>query len=108
MPYESLREFLTRLEAAIEAIAPGKMPPLTEDEEDAEPFTLDSVGSHIQFCLERMRAHQSVRARQMVAIGELTTRVLSLGAHLSEETPPEIGEAAHAAMKKAMRQPPSA
>lgn len=62
----------------------------------------------MQTCLERMRAHQSVRASQMVAIGQLTERVLSLGEHLSEPAPPEVGEAARNAISQARRRKPEA
>lgn len=104
----AIHDHLARLDAAINAIAPGKLAPPTEEEEDHEPFTLDSLGSGIQFCVQAMRRHKSVKARQMVAIGELTTRVLNLGSDLTPETPPAIGPDALSALRKAKRQPPPA
>jgi hypothetical protein len=103
----AIRAKLDRIEAAVARIAPDKLAPPGEEEQDEIPFTLDFLGSWMQTCLERMRAHQSVTARQMVAIGELTDRVLSLGEHLSEPAPPEVGPTALNALEKAKRRPPT-
>lgn len=104
----AIRARLQRLEDAINRIAPNSLAPPGEEEEYDTPFTLDSLGGYMQTCLERMRAHQSVRAGQMVAIGQLTERVLSLGEHLSEPAPPEVGEAARNAISQARRRKPEA
>jgi hypothetical protein len=104
----AIRARLDRIEAAVTRIAPDKLAPPSEEEQEEIPFTLDSLGSWMQTCLERMRAHQSVSARKMVAIGEVTERVLSLGEHLSEPTPPEVGPAARAAIEKVKHRKPEA
>ena len=98
---------LNRLEAALKKTAPGALAPATE-EEDTEPFTLDALGHWMQTALRAMRSHQSVTAQQMVAIGELTDRVLGLGESLAPEPPPAIAPAVHAAVEKAKRPPPHA
>lgn len=104
----SLRARLDRMQAAIQRIAPDKIEPAGEEEEHETPFTLDSLGAWMQLCLERMRAHQSVTARQMVAIGEATDRVLSLGQHLSEPAPTAVGPDALNAIEKVKRHKPPA
>lgn len=98
---------LNRLEAALKKTAPGALAPATE-EEDTEPFTLQSLGDWMQTALRAMRSHRSVTAQQMVAIGELTDRVLGLGESLAPEPPPAIAPAVHAAVEKAKRPPPHA
>lgn len=102
----AVRTHLQRLESAITHTLQVPLPSPT-DEEDAEPLTMDSFCAWIQTSLERMRAHQSVSARKMVAIGELTMRVRNLGAHLSEDLPPAIGQDVLAALEKAKRPPPA-
>ena len=102
----SVRAHLQRLESAISHTLQVPLPTPTE-EEDARPLTVDAFCAWMQICLERMRAHQSASARQMVAIGELTMRIGSLGGHLSEDLPPAIGQDALAALAKAKRQPPA-
>lgn len=104
----AIRARLQRLEDAINRIAPAALAPPGEEEEYDTPFTMNSLGAYMQTCLERMRAHQSVRAVQMVAIGQLTERVLSLGEHLSEPAPPEVGEAARNAISQAQHRKPEA
>lgn len=104
----AVRAQLKRLERVVEQLAPGALAPADEEEEAAEPFTLDSLGGWMQLCLERMRAHRAATARQMVAIGELTERVLSLGGSLAETPTPATGPAAQAALEKAQRRPPAA
>lgn len=104
----ALRDKLDRIETAIKRMAPDKLDPPREEEEHQTPFTLDSLGAWMQACLERMRAHQSVRASQMVAIGQLTGRVLSLGEALSEPEPPAVGETARNAISRAQRRKPEA
>lgn len=104
----AIRARLDRLEAALQRIAPGQIAPYSKDEQLDDPFTLDSLGAWMQLCLERMRAHQAVTSRQMVAIGETTERVLSLGQHLSEPAPPEVGPTALGAIEKAKRPKPPA
>lgn len=104
----AIRAKLQRLEDAINRIAPSSLAPPGEEEEYDTPFTLNSLGAYMQTCLERMRAHQSVRSRQMVAIGQLTERVLSLGEHLSEPEPPEVGQAARNAISQAQHRKPEA
>ena len=98
---------LDRLEAALKKTAPGALAPATE-EEDSQPFTLQALGHWMQTALRAMRAHQSVTAAQMVAIGEATTRVLGLGESLAPEPQPAIAPAALAAVAKAKRLPPHA
>ena len=98
---------LERLEAALKKTAPGALAPATE-EEDTEPITLDALGDWMQTALRAMRLHQSVTAQQMVAIGELTDRVLGLGESLAPEPPSAIALAVHAAVQKAKRPPPHA
>jgi hypothetical protein len=96
---------LARLQAAIHKAAPGAMPQPSSDDDESNPaFTMDALGQWVQTCLERMRAHQAATARQMVAIGELTERVLGLGLDPDAAHPP-IGQAAQAAMEKAKRPP---
>lgn len=100
----AVRAHLQRLESAITHTL---QVPLSSpaDEENADPLTIDSFCTWIQTSLERMRAHQSVSANKMVAIGELTARVRDLGAHLAEDLPPAIGQDALAALEKAKRPP---
>lgn len=98
---------LDRLEAALKKAAPGALAPATE-EESTQPFTLQALGDWMQTALRAMRAHQSVTAQQMVAIGETTTRVLGLGESLAPEPQPAIAPAVHAAVAKAKRPPPQA
>lgn len=98
---------LDRLEAALKKAAPGALAPATE-EEDSQPFTLQALGHWMQTALRAMRSHQSVTAQQMVAIGELTTRVLGLGESLAPEPQPAITPAALAAVAKAKRPLPRA
>ena len=98
---------LERLDAALKKAAPGALAPATE-EEDSQPFTLQGLGQWMQTALRAMRAHQSVTAAQMVAIGEATTRVLGLGESLAPEPQPAITPAALAAVAKAKRLPPHA
>lgn len=96
---------LERLQTAITKAAPGAMPQAGNNSDESNPaFTTDALGQWVQTCLERMRAHQSATARQMVAIGELTERVLGLGLDADAAQPP-IGPAAQAAMEKAKRPP---
>lgn len=104
----AIRTKLQRLEDAITQIAPASLAPPGEAEEYDTPFTMDSLGTYMQTCLERMRAHQSVRAGQMVAIGQLTERVLSLGEHLNEPELPEVGETARNAIAQAQHRKPEA
>lgn len=101
----TLHERIGRLEAAIDKIAPGSLPALSEEHENTTPFTMNDLGDWMQMSLERMRSHQSVSARQMVAIGELTARVLDLGESLVPELPPAISADVHAAVEKAKRPP---
>lgn len=103
-------EQLQRLEGAINRIAPGAMPaPGTEgDMEATQAFTMDSLGQWMQICTERMRHHKAVTARQLVAIGETTARVLELGASMGPEPAPAIGQAALAALAKAKHPRPPA
>lgn len=101
----AIRAHVQRLESAILHTAQLPISAPTEDEE-VEPFTVDSFCAWMQLTVERMRAHQAVSARQMVAIGELVTRVASLGASLGEEPPPAIGADAQAAIGKAQRPTP--
>lgn len=96
---------LDRLELAINRISPSSLP-LPGKEETGSPFTVDDLCAWMQKCVEAMRANQSVSARQMVAIGELTMRVASLGEELREPPQPEIGPDARAAVEKARRQRP--
>ena len=103
-----IRAKLKRLEAALNAIAPGKVPPATDQDEGNNPFTMDSLGEWMQTCTERMRHHKAVTTRQLVAIGETTARVLELGASLTPEPAPAIGQAALAALAKAKHPRPPA
>lgn len=96
---------LDRLEAALKKAAPGALAPATE-EEDTQPFTLQGLGQWMQTALRAMRAHQSVTAAQMVAIGEAADRVLGLGESLAPEPQPAIAPAVHAAVAKAKLQLP--
>ncbi len=99
---------LDRLERAIAKLAPNALAAPSE-EESKTPFTMDDLGRWMALCLERMRAHQSVHPRLMVAIGEATSRVLGLGEDLGPDTPPpSIGEDALAALRKAQRPNPPA
>ena len=98
---------LDRLEAALQKTAPGALAPATE-EEDTQPFTLQGLGQWLQTALRAMRAHQSVTAAQMVAIGEATTRVLGLGESLAPAPQPAAAAAALAAVAKATRPLPRA
>lgn len=102
---EAIRARLDRLEQALTNAAPGKVLPPTNEEENNPAFTMDALASWMQLCLQRMRTHQAATARQMVAIGELTDRVLGLGQSLAPDVPPPIGPAAQAAMEKAKRPP---
>lgn len=103
----AIRAHMQRLESAI--VHTAQLPlSAPSEEEEVPPLTVESVSSWMQLCVERMRAHQSVSARRMVAIGELVTRVASLGATLAEEPPPPIGADAQAAIGKAQRPPPTA
>lgn len=102
---QAVRARLDRLEQALVSATPGKVPPPSNDDENNPAFTMDALGNWIQICLQRMRTHQAATARQMVAIGELTERVIGLGASLTPEAPPPIGPAAQAAMEKAKRPP---
>lgn len=95
---------LDRLEAALKKTAPGALAPATEGE-DTEPFTLQALGQWMQTALRAMRSHQSVSAQKMVAIGEMTTRVLGLGESLAPEQHPEITPAVQLAVAKAQRLP---
>jgi uncharacterized protein YqcC (DUF446 family) len=96
---------LDRLQAAMRKAAPGALQQPSGDDDESNPaFTMDALGQWVQTCLERMRAHQTATARQMVAIGELTERVLGLGLDADAAHPP-IGQAAQAAMEKAKRPP---
>lgn len=103
-----VRAQLQRLEDAVKRIAPARLAQPGEEEECSTPFTLDSLGAHMQACLERMRAHQHTRAQQMVAIGQLTERVLLLGGLQLEAAPPEAGETAQRAPDQAARRKPEA
>lgn len=96
---------LARLERAITKAAPQALTPPTE-EEAAEPFTMDAFGGWMQLCVQKMRQHQSTSARQMVAIGELTDRVMGLGEQLATPTPPAICTDAHTVLEKAKRRQP--
>jgi hypothetical protein len=99
------RDKAARLEAAINRLAPDALAPPSEEEQGDIPFTLDSLGAWVQTCLRAAREHQAMTARQMVAIGELTDRVLELGSALAPEPPPSIGPAAQLALSKAKRRP---
>ena len=99
---------LDRIEAALKMAAPGALAPATEEEEDTQPFTLQALGDWMQTALRAMRAHQSVTAQQMVAIGETTTRVLCLGESLAPAPQPAAAPAVHAGAVKAKRPPPHA
>lgn len=96
---------LARLERAITKAAPQALTPPTE-EETAEPFTMDAFCGWMQRCLQKMREHQSATVRQMVAMGELTDRVMGLGEQLRAPTPPAIGTDVHAALERAQRRHP--
>ena len=101
-----LHQRIARLEAAVAKIAPGTLAPLPLEHQDPQPFTMNDLGDWMQTALLAMRSHRSVSARQMVAIGELTTRVLDLGESLVPEQPPEITSAVQIAVEKAKRPPP--
>ena len=103
----AIHERLARLESAIEKMAPGRLPPLSEESAGTDAFSMDALSDWVVFSLERMRSHRSASARQMVAIGELTARVIGLGESLTQEPPPAIGPDAHAALEKAKRPPRS-
>lgn len=94
-----------RMEAAINQLAPGKLAPPGEEEKDEIPFTLGSLGAWMQVCLRSAREHQEMTARQMVTIGELTERVLTLGLTLVPEPPVPIEPATRLALAKAKRRP---
>lgn len=98
---------IDRLERALKQAAPEALPPPAEDESD-EPFTLDSLERWMGLCLQAMRTHQSLPARQIVAIGDTATRVLGLGDALGQEAQADASTraAAHAALLKARHQPP--
>jgi hypothetical protein len=99
------RDKAARLEAAISRLAPDALAPPSEEEQGDIPFTLDSLGAWVQICLRAAREHQAMTARQMVAIGELTDRVLALGSTLAPEPPLPIGPAARLALATATRRP---
>ncbi len=105
---ESQRARLARLESVIDAMLPGTLARLTAQEAaDGEdtPFTVESFGRWMQICIGRMRAHGSASARQMVAIGELTTRILDEADGPTAAQEPAIGRDALAALAKAKRPP---
>ena len=99
----AIRAKLARLESAVERISPNTMPAPTDEDENNPAFTIESLGGWMQFCVERMRAHQAVSARHMVAIGEVTSRILALGGGLTDEPPFAIDLDAQAALEKAKR-----
>jgi len=103
-----IRAKLARLEQAINKAAPSALPPATDEDEDNPPFTMNSNAEWLQTCLMHMRKHQSVTARQMVAIGELTDRVMTLGESLTAEPAPPIEPDVQAALERLKRQPPTA
>jgi|GEM_PF-3384028 len=103
----AMRAQLNRLEAVLQRLVPQAIETPTE-EEDNDAFTLDGLAQWMQTCLKHMRTHQSVTARQMVAIGQLADRVVALGATLTEASPPPIGPDAQAALDQAKRRPPTA
>ncbi len=103
----AMRAQLNRLEAVLQRLVPQAIEAPTE-EEDNDAFTLDGLAQWMQACLKHMRTHQSVTARQMVAIGQLADRVVELGATLTEASPPPIGPDAQAALDQARRRPPTA
>lgn len=94
-----------RLEAAINQLAPGALAPPGEEEQGEIPFTLGSLGAWMQVCMRSAREHQAMTAQQMVAIGELTERVLTLGSALAPEPPVPIEPATRLALSKAKRRP---
>lgn len=98
---------IEQLETAISGRPPKGATLAAEDAEHAQDrFTMDSLGAWMQLCARQMREHQAATARQLVAIGELTDRVLSLGEHLAQEEPPEAGPVLRAALARANRRPP--
>lgn len=101
------RDKAARLEAAINRLAPGALAPPSEEEQGSTPFTLDSLGAWMQTCLSSARERHAMTARQMVAIGELTDRVLEIGPAPAPEATPPIGPAAQLALSKARRRPPA-
>lgn len=104
----AIRAKLQRLEDAINRIAPSSLAPPGEEDEYDTPFTLESLGAHMQTCLERMRSSRSATARQMVAIGQLTERVLDLVVFPQQPEPPAVGETARNAISRAQRRKPEA
>ena len=101
----TLHERIGRLEKVLTRTSPNALPPLSEEAECSEPFTMNGLGEWMQISLERMRAHRSVSARQMVAIGEVTARVLDLGESPAQEPPPAISTDAIAALERAKHRP---
>ncbi|RYF60736.1 MAG: hypothetical protein EOO27_04760 [Comamonadaceae bacterium] len=103
----AIRAQLHRLHGAIERSTPQALC-APQEEEDAEPFTVGGLCSWVQTCVERMHAHQSATARQMLAIGEVTMRVTALGELLGPPVPLDIAAAAHALVERAQHRPPGA
>ena len=58
----------------------------TDEDEDAEPFTVDGLRKWLEFCVQRMEAHDSASKALQLAIQQSTRSVCSFGAPLDRST----------------------